>query len=236
LLQKTEYLKLIKQYLSQARELRQFAGDNETLDVPTCESEETAQLLKTLGYRLQNECGSNVVLETVNPSRAFLSIDSAFPLTNLEDAYRRDVAFHQPYGVTKVPVLFGPGYWREVQDSEPVAILLTSFCRIPPWLGCTRRYRRYIGRQRLRCGIQRQSKPSGTTRRSSTSLAEVLRFKTVRQSRQEGPLRAPSGGNWREYLLIGVPRSSKPSCNRTTAGWRRTSMHSRVSQAQRQPI
>jgi hypothetical protein len=45
----TEYLKLIQQYLSQARELRQFAGDDDTLDVPACESAETAQILKTLG-------------------------------------------------------------------------------------------------------------------------------------------------------------------------------------------
>lgn len=117
-LRDTEYLKLIKQYLSQARELRQFAGDNNTLDVPSCESEETAQLLKTLGYRLRNECGPEAVLETVNPSRAFLSIDSAFPLTDLEDAYRRDVGFHQPYGVVEVPVLFGPDYWREVAGSD----------------------------------------------------------------------------------------------------------------------
>lgn len=107
----TEYLKLIQQYLSQARELRQFAGDNDTLDVPACESAETAQILKTLGYRLRGECGPEAVLETVNPSRAFLSIDSAFPLSELEDAYRRDAEFHLPYGVTKVPVLFGPDYW-----------------------------------------------------------------------------------------------------------------------------
>ncbi len=107
----TEYLKLIQQYLSQARELRQFAGDNNTLDVPACESAETAQILKTLGYRLRSECGPEAVLETVNPSRAFLSIDSAFPLSELEDAYRRDAEFHLPYGVTRIPVLFGPEYW-----------------------------------------------------------------------------------------------------------------------------
>jgi hypothetical protein len=107
----TEYLKLIQQYLSQARELRQFAGDDDTLDVPACESAETAQILKTLGYRLRAECGPEAVLETVNPSRAFLSIDSAFPLSELEDAYRREAAFHLPYGVTSIPVLFGPEYW-----------------------------------------------------------------------------------------------------------------------------
>ncbi|MBI1353729.1 MAG: hypothetical protein GC160_05230 [Acidobacteria bacterium] len=116
--QETEYLKLLKQYLTQARELEQFAGPDEMLDVPACESTETAALLKILGYRLRGECGPDAVLETVNPSRAFLSIDSAFPLAELEDAYRRDAEFHHPYGRTQLPVLFGPEYWIEAADAK----------------------------------------------------------------------------------------------------------------------
>ena len=110
-LQQTEYLKLVLQYLSQARELREFAGPNESIDVPACESRETAQLLKILGFRLRNDCGPSAVLETVNPSRAFLSIDSAFPLADLEEAYRRERAFQLPYPSTTLPVIFGPEYW-----------------------------------------------------------------------------------------------------------------------------
>ncbi len=116
--QETEYLKLLKQYLTQARELEQFAGPDEMLDVPACESAETAALLKILGYRLRGECGPEAVLETVNPSRAFLSIDSAFPLAELEDAYRRDAEFHHPYGRTQLPVLFGPEYWVDAADGK----------------------------------------------------------------------------------------------------------------------
>lgn len=130
-LRETEYLKLIKQYISQARELRQFAGDNNTLDVPSCESAETAQLLKTLGYRLRNECGAEAVLETVNPSRAFLSIDSAFPLTDLEDAYRRDVGFHRPYGVVEVPVLFGTEYWQDIAGNDDEGEFIDIFLSDP---------------------------------------------------------------------------------------------------------
>ena len=111
-LQQTEYLKLLLQYLSQARELREFAGPNATIDVPACESEQTAQLLKILGFRLRNDCGPSAVLETVNPSRAFLSIDSAFPLADLEEAYRRERPFHLPYPSTTLPVVFGAEYWR----------------------------------------------------------------------------------------------------------------------------
>ncbi len=107
----TEYLKLVIQYLSQARELKQFAGANETIDVPSCESEETARLLRILGFRVRDACGANTVLETVNPSRAFLAIDSGFPLAELEDAYRREAAFHKPYPSSRLPVIFGEDYW-----------------------------------------------------------------------------------------------------------------------------
>lgn len=115
----TEYLKLILQYLSQARELEQFAGPDNSIDVPSCESMETAQLLKILGFRLRGECGAAAVLETVNPSRAFLSIDSAFPLADLEAAYQRDDAFHLDYRATQLPVLFGRNYWLAGAGDSP---------------------------------------------------------------------------------------------------------------------
>lgn len=110
-LEPTEYLKLLKQYLTQARELEVFAGDDNAIDVPVCESAETAQLLKIIGYRLRGECGPEAVLETVNPSRAFLAIDSAFPLADLELAFRRGEEFHFRFGPTNLPVLFGRDYW-----------------------------------------------------------------------------------------------------------------------------
>lgn len=110
----TEYLKLIQQYLSQARELQQLAGADETIRIPTCESRETAQILKILGFRLRNECGPEAVLETVNPSRAFLSIDSGFPLADLEQAFRQERAFELPYKSTHLPVLFGKDYWMGI--------------------------------------------------------------------------------------------------------------------------
>ena len=111
-LEPTEYLKLLMQYLTQARELEVFAGSDNAIDVPECESAETAQLLKIIGYRLRGECGPAAVLETVNPSRAFLAIDSAFPLAELELAYRHGESFRTPFGPTTLPVLFDRAYWR----------------------------------------------------------------------------------------------------------------------------
>ena len=130
-LQQTEYMKLLLQYLSQARELRKFAGSNQTVDILTCESKETALLLKILGFRLRNDCGPSAVLETVNPSRAFLSIDSAFPLADLEEAYRRERSFHLPYGATTLPVIFGPAYWESGMKKYDTGEFIDAFLRSP---------------------------------------------------------------------------------------------------------
>ncbi len=107
----TEYLRLLKQYLTQARELEEFSGPDRVIEIAVCESEDTAKLLRIIGYRIRGACGPDVVLETVNPSRAFLAIDSAFPLADLELAFRRDEPFRYEFGPTRLPVLFGRDYW-----------------------------------------------------------------------------------------------------------------------------
>lgn len=130
-LEQTEYMKLVLQYLSQARELAQFAGADQVVDVPACESQETAQLLKIIGFRLRNECGPEAVLETVNPSRAFLSIDSGFPLADIEAAFRSATPIHLPYGSTQLPILFGQDYWRQTFRKKGEGDFLEQFLNDP---------------------------------------------------------------------------------------------------------
>ena len=130
-LEQTEYMKLLLQYLSQARELKQLAGSNETINVPACESQETAQILKILGFRLRNDCGPQAVLETVNPSRAFLSIDSAFPLADLELAFRREEPFALPYKSTMLPVTFSADYWRGAARKSAKGDFIEMFLNDP---------------------------------------------------------------------------------------------------------
>jgi hypothetical protein len=130
-LEQTEYMKLVLQYLSQARELVQFAGPDQTIDIPTCESQETAQLLKIIGFRLRNECGPEAVLETVNPSRAFLSIDSGFPLAEIESAFRAGKPVKLPYGSTQLPILFGQDFWRETFRKKGEGDFLEQFLNDP---------------------------------------------------------------------------------------------------------
>jgi hypothetical protein len=116
-LEQTEYLKLVVRYLSQARELARLAGPTQVIKVPSCDSSQTADILRILGYRMRGGCGSELVLETVNATRAFLTIDSGFPLATLEESLRTDRPFVYDYHPTEVPVLFGTAYWAGHQKN-----------------------------------------------------------------------------------------------------------------------
>jgi hypothetical protein len=135
-LEQTEYLKLVHRYLTQARELEKLAGDSKTIKIENCESAAVAELLRVLGFRMRGGCGSEVVLETVNAARAFLTTDSGFPVNDLEQALRTNRPFTYDYHSTAVPVLFGPEYWQAGQkDKDPAAFLETfigdpALCRL----------------------------------------------------------------------------------------------------------
>ena len=117
-LEQTEYLKLVHRYLSQARELDKLSGEAKVIKVDNCESATVADLLRILGFRMRGGCGSEVVLETVNASRAFLTTDSGFPVNELEQALRTNRPFTYDYHPTQVPVLFGPEYWAGPKEKE----------------------------------------------------------------------------------------------------------------------
>jgi hypothetical protein len=56
-------------------------------------------------------CGPNAALETSDANRAFLTIDSGFPLADLEETLRSGKPFNISYTATKVPVLFKSSDW-----------------------------------------------------------------------------------------------------------------------------
>src|SRR5258707_14364236 len=134
-LEQTEYLKLVIRYLSQARELTKLAGADGAIKIETCESAQTGEILRVLGYRMRGGCGSEVVPETVNGMRAFLTIDSGFPLAELEQSLRTNRPFHYDYKPTQVPILYGADYWsisKEKSTGEFIDSFLNdpSICRL----------------------------------------------------------------------------------------------------------
>ncbi|HUI56388.1 MAG TPA: hypothetical protein VLY04_15540 [Bryobacteraceae bacterium] len=134
-LEQTEYLKLVHRYISQARELDKLAGDSKVIKIENCESANVAELLRILGVRMRGGCGSEVVLETVNAARAFLTADSGFPVSKLEEALRTNRPFSYDFHPTPVPVLFGADYWfgakgQDVNDFMENFISDPAQCRL----------------------------------------------------------------------------------------------------------
>jgi hypothetical protein len=105
----TQFLILVNWYMDQARELEALAGKSAVIHVSNCD--EAKPLLIILGYRLQKPCGPDAALETADANRAFLTIDSGFPLAELEETLRGGKPLDVPYSPTKVPVLFKESDW-----------------------------------------------------------------------------------------------------------------------------
>lgn len=107
----TEFLILLGRYVNQAKELAELAGESGVVRISGCD--QAGQLLRILGYRLRGECGqSNATLVTDEAERAFLTVDSGFPLPALEQALRKRESFTYPYPSSKVALLFDEADWR----------------------------------------------------------------------------------------------------------------------------
>ncbi|MBM3746420.1 MAG: hypothetical protein FJW34_11540 [Acidobacteria bacterium] len=197
-LEPTEYMKLLTRYLSQARELTRLAGREQVVKVEACESPQTGELLRVLGYRMRGSCGSELVLETVNATRAFLTIDSGFPLADLEQALRTSRPFTHDYQPVRVPVLYGPDYWltaREKQAAEFIDVFLGD-----PLLG-----RFYLGMSKLDRETADELKQAVTAQRLK-AFAHVLDFYggmfAIRGGKVSAPGGARSAAMWSD--LVGV--------------------------------
>ncbi len=113
----TEFLILVDRYVHQARELQILAGSTNTIRVNGCD--DVGTLIQILGYRLRQGCGQkSFSLETANPGRAFLTIDSGFPLNELEEALQNGTPFTYSYPSTRVPVLFHENDWTGLSTAQ----------------------------------------------------------------------------------------------------------------------
>jgi len=107
----TEFLILLRRYMVQARELNALAANSGmTIHVSNCA--EAQPLLHILGYRVRETCGEpGTLLQTDDPERAFLSIDSGFPLPELERTLQGGKPFEYAYPSSPVPVMFADSDW-----------------------------------------------------------------------------------------------------------------------------
>jgi hypothetical protein len=106
----TEFLILLSRYVQQARELSVMAGADQVLHASSCE--EARPLLQVLGYRTRSDCGKpGSYLETADPQRAFITVDSGFPLPDLERSLQSGQPFSYPFRGTRIPIMFTEADW-----------------------------------------------------------------------------------------------------------------------------
>ncbi|HEY6253723.1 MAG TPA: hypothetical protein VI685_27525 [Candidatus Angelobacter sp.] len=120
----TEFLVLIKRYLRQAAELTAIAQSDGVIRVSNCD--QAKSLLAILGYQLRSSCGPGTSLQTADPDRAFLTIDSGFPLADLEQALREDKPFALPFPSSPLPVIYAPKDWNTIAAGPQSSDLLDS--------------------------------------------------------------------------------------------------------------
>jgi hypothetical protein len=125
----TEFLVLLNRYVEYARELQLLAGADGMIHVTGCD--DATRLIQVLGYQFQPTCGEKgAYLRAASAERAFLTLDSGFPLTGLEDALQKHTSFSYMFPATRVPILFhekewtGASVWRRKGGSNLLDVLL----------------------------------------------------------------------------------------------------------------
>jgi len=198
-LEQTEYLKLVHRYLSQARELDKLAGADKVIRVENCDSANAGELLRIIGYRMRGGCGSEVVLETVNATRAFLTTDSGFPIAQLEQALRTNRPFTYDFHPSPVGVLYGSDYWLSAKEKENGDFL-------EAFLGDPAMCRLYLGLSKLDAETAEELRKAIAMPRLK-AYAHVLDFFgamfEIRNGKAVVPGGARSAAAWTE--LVGVP-------------------------------
>ena len=109
----TEFLVLLDRYVHQARELQSLSDANGNIHITGCD--DATRLIQALGYKLETACGhKDTSLMTADAERAFLTIDSGFPLSTLETALQKNEPFSYFVSPTRVPIFYKQKDWVAV--------------------------------------------------------------------------------------------------------------------------
>jgi len=90
--------------------------------------------LHILGYRVRRDCGQrDTSLVTDDPERAFVTIDSGFPLPELEETLQGSQPFAYAFPASRVPVLFTESDWTaaSTEDRNDANDLVETLLRDP---------------------------------------------------------------------------------------------------------
>lgn len=232
----TEFLLLLSRYVQQARELQILAGSKEMITVQGCG--DVGTLIQILGYRVVGSCRDrNLILATSNPDRAFLTIDSGFPLMTLEECLQKGTPFQYAFPSTRVPVLLREVDWLEIGRKHPAANMVDLLLGDPAVA-------------RLYWAMSRNDEDTNLALARSPGLARLLPFApvmdfygnqiSIRNDRVQVPGGIKTEPSWKE--LVGAsPENSGEFVLRLLAkdnGWLAAYYDalSRVSQTQQQHL
>jgi hypothetical protein len=113
----TEFLVLLERYVHLARELQPLADASGNIQITGCD--DATRLIQVLGYKLETACGQkDTSLMTADAERAFLTIDSGFPLSTLEAALQKNEPFSYSITPTRVPIFYKQKDWLAVSTWE----------------------------------------------------------------------------------------------------------------------
>ena len=146
-----------------------------------------------------------MALVTGDPERAFITVDSGFPLVDLEQALQHDTPFSYPYTGTTVPVLFTVGDWIALPVQKP---------QTGPDLLDTLLYQSDVAR--LYWGLSRIEPETRLAMKNEIGLGRLLHFAPVldlygsqiciRQGKVVVPGGAKAEKEW--HALVGASRES----------------------------
>jgi hypothetical protein len=114
----TEFLVLLRRYVHQARELAALAAKSDMI-IRVAKCDQAGPLLRILGFRASAGCGDpKISLKTEDPEKGFVTIDSGFPLPELEHDLQADKPFEYPISSSPVPVLFNEADWTKASARD----------------------------------------------------------------------------------------------------------------------
>jgi len=114
---KTEFLTLAQRYVQLARELRPLAGPDGVIRVSGCA--DVGPLIQILGYKFERGCThDDASLITGDAERAFLTVDSGFPLTKLEQSLQEGTPFTYSFPASHIPILYSERDWMGLLSSK----------------------------------------------------------------------------------------------------------------------
>jgi len=164
----TEFLILLIRYIGQARDLSALAGPDGVIHVSNCA--QAKPLLAILGYRVRHECGvSGASLEAAAPERAFVTIDSGFPVPELEQALAGGKPFAYAFPASPVPGIFTEAEWIDGSKNRVrlrVKLLLDALLRDPTLA-------------RLYWALSRLDPDTRSALRSSLGIRKMIRHAAV---------------------------------------------------------